>query len=142
VRQQQLETVQAINLGEQIKQLDLASRLIIERRQKILNSLEETSQQAQQWFVDQRKLYDRYLDQADLADVRSQVQLKSALRELERAAPDNLSARVVRAITLVRLERLDEAEPLINELLVSPTIARPVAIALKAEVLARRGETK
>ncbi|MCC7336775.1 MAG: hypothetical protein IT422_16915 [Pirellulaceae bacterium] len=142
IQQQQFRTVQSINLGEQFKQLDLASRLVVERRQKILNGLEETNRQAQQWFVDQRKLYDRYLDQADIAGVRSQVQLKSALRELERADPDNLSARVVRAITLVRLERLDEAEPLMEELVRSPTIARPVAIALKAEVLARRGETK
>ena len=142
VRQQQLETVQSINLGEQIKQLDLASRLIIERRQKILTDLEDTSQQAQQWFVDQRKVYDRYLDQADIAGLRSQVQLKSALRELERADPDNLSAQVVRAITLVRLERFAEAESILAELLKSSTIARPIAIALQAEVLAHRGETK
>ncbi len=142
VRQQQLQSVQSINLGEQIKQLDLASRLVIERRQKILNNLEETSRQAQQWFVDQRKLYDRYLDQSDIAGLRSQIELKSVLRELERADPDNLSARVVRAITLVRLERLDEAETVIAELLKSPTIARPVAIALRAEVHVRRGETK
>ncbi len=142
VQQQQLETVQAINLGEQIKQLDLASRLVVERRQKILTHLEDTSREAQQWFIDQRKLYDRYLDQADIAGLRSEIQLKSVLRELERADPDNLSARVVRAITLVRLERFDEAAPLIDELLESPTIAWPVAIALQAEVLARRGETK
>ena len=142
VRQQQLDTVQSINLGEQIKQLDVASRLTVERRQKILTHLEETTQQAQQWFVDQRKLYDRYLDQADIAGVRSEIQLKAVLRELERADPDNLSARVVRAITLVRLEHFDEAQPLIEDLLQSTTIARPVAMALQAEVLARRGEKK
>ena len=137
--------MQSINLGEQIKQLDLASLQIIERRQKILNNLEETSRQAQQWLVDQRKLYDRYLDQADIAGLRSQIQLKSALRQLKRADPNNLSAGVVRAITLVRLERLDEAETLIDELVKSPTIARPVAMALQAEypfVAVRRRKLK
>lgn len=52
----QVAMVDSLNLNEQAKQLDLASQLTIERRQKILSQLQQLVIQAQALLVEEQKL--------------------------------------------------------------------------------------
>lgn len=129
-----------LSLRNQALQLDAAAALTLERQQKLLISAQDLVHRARAWIVEDRKLDSQYIELADVAGTRSQLERRAALRELERADLENAGAGVARAITLMRLERVDDARKLVEDLLQRPSATLPFVLAVSGELSARAGE--
>ncbi len=120
----------------QMKTLSEAGRLAIERQVSILRELEKIVNEMLVWESTSLELFNRYWALADVANVKTDLELRAALRKLNGSSSENIGALFLKAITLARLEKFDEATPLLNKLVYVPAI-RVLVTAAHADVLAR-----
>ncbi len=120
----------------QMKTLNEAGRLAVERHINIVRELETIVNEMLAWDTKTVELFNQYWSLADVAGVKSDFELRAALRQLSRSSNENAGALFLKAITLVRLEQYEDALPLLNQLANVPSI-QLVATAARAEVFAR-----
>jgi tetratricopeptide (TPR) repeat protein len=120
----------------QMKTLNEAGRLAVERHVSIVRELEKIVNEMLVWESKTMELFNQYWSLADVAGVKSDFELRAALRKLNHSSSENIGALFLKAITLARLEQYEEAVPLLNRLYNVPAI-RVVVIAARADVLAR-----
>lgn len=120
----------------QMKTLNEAGRLAIERQVSIMRELEKIVNEMLVWESTSMELFNHYWALADVTNVKSDLELRAALRQLSRSSSENIGALFLKAITLARLEKFDEAEQILNNLSYVPAI-RVLITAARAEVLAR-----
>lgn len=128
-------------LAHDMKSFREAERLTIQRYLSQLQELERVVQEMMRWSQRSLELFDAYWELADVAGVRSPLELRMVLRELERASEADAGALFARAITLTRLERSPEALALLEQVSQFPP-ARLVVQAARAEILIRDGQTR
>ena len=126
---------------QQMKTLNEAGRLAIERQLSILRELEKIVNEMLVWESTSIDLFNQYWALADVANVKSDFELRAALRQLTRSSDVNIGALFVKAITLARLEQYEEAATILNQLFNVPAI-RTLVIAAHADVLARQDKKR
>lgn len=119
-----------------LKTVNVSGNLAVQRYMALMEEVAGQLNEARNLQVKPLQLFVQYWDLADVLSVKSELLHLAALRELEKAAKENLGAKFARAITLMRLDRHDQAEPLINELVQIPAI-RAYALVARAELHAR-----
>ncbi|MGN6546589.1 MAG: tetratricopeptide repeat protein [Aureliella sp.] len=119
-----------------MKTTDQAGRLVLERRKSIIEELQSIAAEFKGLDAKQLELFDRYWELADVARVRSDLELRAALRQLRQADSENSGAQFAMAITLMRLGDFDAALTLLNPLVQVPAI-RAVALAARSELYVR-----
>lgn len=134
--------VTSLNLNEQVKQLDLAGRLTVDRLLKVISQLRDLSQRIRQWTEKEEEIYQRTLDLADYDQTLCRIQWKAALRELSRDRSTSPPMEFVKAATLLRLDETDKAEKILNELTSKPSRLYGLAYAMRGEIAARSGDEK
>lgn len=125
--------------AQQLKELNAAQRITVERRLKIIGELQAVVLEMHRLQGKQFELFDKYFQLADIAGMRSRIEHRAALRELERADANNLGAAFVLAMTLSRLDRMDDSIALLNQLGASDAL-HGISLAARAEILMRKGE--
>ncbi len=131
-------SVQVDAILHEMKSVRKAQRMAMERQISLVKELQTIFAELVAWHSKSVSLFDQYWEFSDVAGVRSDLELRTALRELEKAREDNLGATFARAVTLKRLGKYEAAEPLLTRLTAIPTV-RPIALAARAELLARVG---
>lgn len=116
-----------------------ANHLAVQRYRSLVKELREVVVEMTAWHSKSVGLFEAYWELADVAGVRSDLELRSALHVLRNSPPDDLGATFVAAIALMRLERHAEALPLLERVLTAPA-ARAIALAARAELYMRLGE--
>lgn len=124
-----------------MKVFDEAGRLSVERYVSQIRDLERIINEMVAWDANSLKLFNQYWELADVAGVKSEFERRMALRELEKSADQNAGALFARAINLIRLDRGDEALPMLDRLLNVPAI-RWLALAARAEIRMRTGDPR
>ncbi len=128
-------------VAHDMKTFDEAGRISVERYMSQVRDLERIVQELVAWDENSRKLFHQYWQLADVAGVKSEFECRMALRELEKAAEQNAGALFARAVTLIRLERGDEALPMLDRLLNVPAV-HWLALAARGEILMRSGQER
>ena len=126
-------------LNHQIRTTNEAGRLVLERRKSLLEELQSVVNELIALDTKSHELFHQYWELADVAGVKSNLELRSGRRMLQRASADNLGARFAQAITSMRLGDLNGAFSLLNSLVQIPAV-RGVALAARAEVQVRMGK--
>ncbi len=135
-------SAEANNLEQVRNQLTIAQQATVQRRLKAIDQLQTVSQQTQQLISEQKTVDQRIHPACDLIGKRSRLELRAALHALETADQANAAAALVRGITQLRIDKLPEAEHELNELVSLPEPIGPIALAARAEVLARMSQTR
>lgn len=133
--------IAAITLQKRFTQLDVASRLIVERRQKLVLQQYDLYKRFAKLQQDELELLHKYFDQADVSGVATADELRSDLQILEESTQENPGARLATAITLMRLGRTGSAAKVLAEVQGQHKLARPLAMALRAEIQAKSGKS-
>ncbi|HBE69495.1 MAG TPA: hypothetical protein DDW52_15225 [Planctomycetaceae bacterium] len=140
-----LAFVDGAMLRRQLAQLDAASRLVVERRQKLMLQQYDLYERFVQLQREELELLHKYFDQSDVSSVATADELRDALQILEQSPQDNFGAQLSKAITLMRLGRTEAATKVLGEVKGEVQghhkLARPLAMALQAEILARSGKS-
>jgi tetratricopeptide (TPR) repeat protein len=138
--QQMAQTrVQLDLLYHQMKTTDQAGRLVLQRRKNVIDELQSILAEWRSLDAKSLELFNRYWQAADVAALKSNLELKAGLRSLQQADADNEGAQFALAITHMRLKEFDEALPLLNQLVQTPAV-RGVALAARAELYVRMGK--
>jgi tetratricopeptide (TPR) repeat protein len=120
----------------QMKTLNEAGRLAVERHVSIVQELEKIVNEMLVWESKTMELFNQYWSLADVAGVKSYFELRAALRQLKSSSNENIGAMFFKAITLARLQQNEEAVKLLNRLYNVPAI-RVIVTAAHADILAR-----
>lgn len=134
-----------LNAQQRVIQLQLAQNLNAQRRLKLQEELAKLGAQAQAWSNDEWKFVTRYLSQSDLGNTRSALELKASRRLLEIELAnhaENVGAKLSLAVTLLRLEKFDDAESHLDTLVKQGGLAEPFARALRAELYMQTKQEK
>ncbi len=140
---QQLVSVQ-MNIDHILHSLETvykAGNLAMERHISLVQELQRVVNEIAVWQVKSSALFNQYWEVADVEGVKSDVELRLALRVLEHSAEGNYGAAFARAITLMRLGENEEALALLNVLAKHPAIFA-LASAARAELYARLGKKR
>ena len=92
----------------QMKTLNEAGRLAVERHINIVRELETIVNEMLAWDTKTVELFNQYWSLADVAGFKSDFELRAALRQLSRSSNENSGALFFKAITLVRLEQYED----------------------------------
>ncbi len=125
----------------QIKTINVAGKLALERHVSILQELEKIVNEMLLWNSKTLELFDMYWSLADVAGVKSDIELKAGLRQLNRSSNENAGALLLKSITLIRLQEYDEAIAILNQLANVPAL-QVLVTTIYAEVLARTGDQR
>lgn len=119
-----------------MKTLNEASKLVAERHLSQMRELEAIFKDMSVWEKSYLDFFDRYWELADVAKVKSDLELKSAITQLANSDDYNPGAIFIKAVTFARLEQFDEALKQIDRLK-DVQVLQSVTLALKAEILTR-----
>ncbi len=133
--------VEADAILHEMKTTDAAGRLAVQRYVSLMHELEKTVKEMTGWEQKAVALFNRYWEIADVAGIQSNLELRTSLRELEKASDQNAGAMFARAIALMRLERYEEALLLFNQLVEVPAI-HAIAYGARAEAYYRLGKKR
>jgi tetratricopeptide (TPR) repeat protein len=133
------QRVQYDLIQHQMQTLNEAQRINVERHFSLIKELEKIAAEMQAWEQKPVASFFQYWELADIAGVRSDVELRLALRQLQRDADSNPGAAFMRGITLLRLGEYDEANSVFESLSNIPRI-QLVVLAAQGEVFMRQGE--
>jgi Flp pilus assembly protein TadD len=128
-------------LTQQIRTLNEANRLVVERYRSQLQELERITKDVVDWNVQYASFFDLYWELADVANVRSDEEHSGVMQHLENSSDQNPGAVFLKAVTLVRLEKYDDAMTLLDRLFAVQKLQALVS-AMRAETFARMGEKK
>lgn len=134
----QLSTATGMSI-QRARELNAAQRLTFERYRKTINELQSVVLQMSRIPFKQAELFAKYFQYADISGMRSRVEHRAALRELERSDFSNVGALFVAALTLSRLDREEDAIAMLTKLAQAESL-RAVALAARAEILMRKGD--
>ena len=119
-----------------MKTLNEASKLVAERHMSQLRELQAIVKDMSAWEKSNLDFFERYWELADVANVKSDLELQSALTQLATSDDQNPGAIFAKAVTFARLEQFDESLKQI-ERLKDVQVLQTVLLALKAEILTR-----
>lgn len=119
----------------ELQQLDAVSQAVIRRRLENFQQAGALQQEYRQWMVDWPKFIDRYWTYSDFERTWNLDQIQEAIKILNLANQDNLSAMLVSARLKCRIGLNDDALALVERVIDSDTALNSVAWAIKAEVL-------
>ena len=125
------------NLMERSNQIQLAQNINAQRQQKLQQELAKLGIKAQAWSNEDFQIALNYFSQSDLANVRSDLELKSAKRVLKSELEVNAAnpgAQLALAVTLLRLEEFDEAQTQLDAMVNSGGMVALFAKAVRAEL--------
>ena len=139
----QLNSIQVCNdiIQHKMKTLDQASKLTVERYWSQIRDLERIVNGILAWESTSISLFHQYWELADVAGVKSDLELEAALQQLDRSSVENPGAVFLKAMTLVRMEQFDDALLLLNRLQNVPAV-HLIASAARAELLMRTGKQR
>ena len=126
-------------LVHHIKTLNVAGQLTVQRRLNLVLELNGLVPKMVKWRQESLGLLNQYWELADIPGFRSNVEIKSGLVVLQRAAETNLAADLAEGILLMRLEKYSQSREKLSKLVRAPFIA-PLALAARAELNLRTGD--
>ena len=133
--------VQCDMIAHQMKTLNAAGKLAVDRHVSILKELEKIVNEMLLWDAKTVELFDKYWSLADVSGVKSDEELRAGLQQLNRSSDANAGALLLKSITLIRMEQYDDATAILSELANIPAL-HVLVMTINAEVLARTGKQK
>lgn len=128
-------------LEHQLKELDAAGRLVVQRRFRALQDLVAVEQELPGWHAKNAMLAEQYWHIADCCCVRSRMEHQAGLRELSNADDNNAAANFAKAMLRMHVGDYDNALallPLIEDLPGWTSLA----IAVRGRIHALQGNYK
>lgn len=118
-----------------------AGNLAVGRHMSLVKELQKIASEMQAWQLKSDELINQYWEVADVEGVKSDIELRLALRVLRRASENNSGATFARSITLMRLGDKEESLKLLNLLAQHPSV-HLLASSARAELYARLGKKR
>ncbi len=133
--------VQSDWMQHQINTFELASRIAMQQRLSLVEQLKTLLEEYNQYHTEQLHMFDKYWELADVSGERSDCERQAARRALDRSSIDNPGAIFLRAMLVMRTDKLDEASAWLDELVGYEEI-RYVVLAARGELEARQGKVE
>jgi tetratricopeptide (TPR) repeat protein len=131
-------TLEGDFLEHQLKELDAAGRLLVQRRFRALQDLVAVEQYLASWHAKNAALAEQYWVIADCCCVRSRIEHQAGLRELRNADVNNAAANLARAMLHMHLDDYQSALESLSPIEDSAQ-GWPLATAVRGRVGALQG---
>jgi hypothetical protein len=121
--------------NSELQQLDAASQAVIRKRLENFQRLGTLEEEYSQWNQDWSKFFVRYWPYSDFERAWNEDKVQEAIKVLNLAHQDNFAAILTNARLKCRVGLTEDALTLVDRVLDSETPLKPIAMAIKAEVL-------
>lgn len=126
--------------NSELQQLDTTSQAVIRKRLENFQRLNTLEEEYSQWTQDWSKFFARYWPYSDFERAWNEDKVQEAIKVLNLAHQDNLAAMLTNARLKCRVGLTEEALTLVDRVLDAETALKPVALAIKAELLMADGK--
>lgn len=124
----------------ELQQLDATSQAVIRKRFENLQRMGMLEQEYAQWTKDWPMFFVKYWPFSDFERSWNEDKVQEAIKVLNLAHQDNLAAMLTNARLKCRVGLIEDALLLVDRVLEADTALRPIALAIKAEVLIADGK--
>lgn len=126
--------------NSELQQLDATSQAVVRKRLENFQRLSTLEQEYSQWIQDWPKFFVRYWPYSDFERAWNEDKVQEAIKVLNLAHQNNLAAMLTNARLKCRVGLNEDAMALVDRVLDAETSLKPIALAVKAEILMADGK--